>query len=208
MNQASKFKIGLSSALIRQLNEIAVLEQDGDMRHAKKLTNELQKYAMILPRHFCTNEGLAYPESEPEQWYRQMGFHPHSLSPDDVASFCAIGYPNPHEGNGFSLSLLEIPRDTLSIGGLSVFVRYYEAYNASLREGLIHLRAYPESFGYQAVHFMGSYRKLTTTDHLEVPSICVDGGIRLLSKHRQDPNDLLSHEVYALVRRGCNATVH
>lgn len=208
MNHASQLKISLSSAFIRQLNEIAVHERDGDMDRANKLNKELPKNAMVTPRHFLASEGLMYPEAEPVQLFRELRFHPNSMSQEDVESFCAIGYPNHYEGKGFNLALLEIPRDTLSIGGLSVFTRYSETFNASLREGLVYLKAFPEAFAHHAVHFMGSYRKLTTTDHLEVPSICTDGGIRLLSKHRQDSSDLLSHEIYALVRRGCNATMH
>lgn len=200
--------VDLSLSKVRLLNEIADSERDGDASRTRTLMKELNQQMIALPMRWLANEGLAYPDEGPLQMYREMSLHPRSFSQDEVEVFAHNGFPNPREGKAFNLFLLRIPRDAMSSEALSVFLKSVGLYHASLREGFIHLRAHPGSFAHYSVHFMGSQRKALTTDHCEVPFICEDAGITLVSKHRQDPDDLLTHDVYAVVRRERQVFLH
>lgn len=187
----------------RILNDIGSCEGDGDMDGAAKLLQEYRGQAMFLPRGVVKKIGIPYPDSTPAELFRACKFDERNrfLSHEVVEAFASIGYPNPDEGQAFNLMLLQIPRDTLSIAGMSVFLRELSMHHATLREGLIHFNLWPDGFLHYSVHFMGSFRKLATTDHAEVPVISTDAGYRMLTKRRQDPDDLLMNEIYAIVRR-------
>lgn len=191
----------ISRVVARILNDIGACERDGEMTEASKLLDEYRGQAIALPHDVLKKVGVPYPDSTPIELFRSGRFDGHSLSQEEVETFANIGYPNPNEGNAFSLALLEIPRDALSIEGMSIFLRELELHHATLREGLIHFNLWPKVFSHHSVHFMGSFRKLSTTDHAEVPVICADAGYRLLTKCRQDTCDLLMSEIYAVVRR-------
>lgn len=195
--------MSVSRTVVRLLNDIGSYERDGEMKKADKLLQEYRGHAIVLPKGVVDKVGIPYPESTPAELFRACKFDERtlSLSHEVVEDFASIGYPNPDEGHAFNLILLQVCRDTLSIAGMSVFLRELELYHATLREGLIHFSLWPDGFSYHSVHFMGSFRQLTTTDHSEVPVICADAGYRILTKRRQDPGDLLMNETYAVVRR-------
>lgn len=184
------------------LNEVSELELTGETLRANALLAKMrEKYVLDVPGRFLTAHGMPYRFTPPLEICRGLGLSPRSLGESEIQKFAEVGWPMPHEGDGFNLALVHVPRYELSLGGMDILLREFAAEHACLREGLLFLERDASEFDHYSVHFFGSRRPDGIGAHANVPVISMDAGIRLLSQRRIDTGDPLFAEVYAIVRR-------
>lgn len=182
------------------LNEAAVFAADGDVKQSERVLAKWRKQLVSTSVRTLLLPATAYTATPPEQLYGSIHFCEQSLTWQEAHEFVGLGWPNVVPGRTFRLQLIQVARDALSIAGMDLLLSSFGLRHAGLREGLIYLSESIDVFGCHSVSFLGSARAVRS-NMLEVPVMSFDGGLRLLSKRRIDPDDHLSQEVYAVVWR-------
>ncbi|MCA9389267.1 MAG: hypothetical protein KC582_00755 [Candidatus Magasanikbacteria bacterium] len=187
--------------LVSTANALFVSERDGEREDLVKKKAAFKKQLKPIKDRLEANPLSVYGRESIDALYEGMNLHEQSISCEEVMFFSRLRNSRLHIGKRFRFGQLSVPRSLLYPGALSLILRGLDADHADLYEGMKRFNEAPHRLGHEALYFGGSSRSLHRNGSKTTPILCSDAGIRLLSTRREDVNDPLLGERYAIVKR-------